>query len=154
MAQIVCYVKISTNIASKQLSKHFHGFFFFFLPFSGYKSAVSKRYCQFGTTRYLNVAESNNGFMLSAPSCNSPSFTCCQPSSPLNKEKILPYTNNNLDLHRDASVHIEFLKKKQFAIQSKFTCFLIAMTACLDAFCAAGDDPRGSCLTSSVSVQP
>ena len=108
--------------------------FFFFCLFRDINGLSVN--CQFGATRCLNVAESNNGFMRSASSCcYSPSFTCCQPSSPLNKEKILSYTNNNLDLHRDASVHREFLKKKQFAIQSKFTCFLIALTACLDAWC-------------------
>ncbi len=58
--------------------------------------------------------------MLLAPPCNSLSRSpYCQPSLPLNKQKTniliqnLLYTNNDLDLHRDAFVHIESLKKHQ-----------------------------------------
>lgn len=88
---------------------------------SGYDSAISKqpgRSCQFGATKYLYVAESNNGFMLLPPPSNFLSSPCCQPSLPLNKQKTniliqnLLYTNNDLDLHRDAFVHIESLQKQ------------------------------------------
>lgn len=121
-----CLILRVTNGAIKYFLHSLVSCFFYYLVMT----QQPVRVCQFGTTKYLNVPESNNGFMLLALSCNSsPSY---QPSLPLNKQKTniliqnLLYTNDDLDLHRDAFVQIESLKKHQmfcFSMQIYFCVF-------------------------------